>query len=87
MASITIHDVEEALQSRLRVRAGAHEWSVENEACDILVSALGGGTGRAGGVDPGEVRINGGRGHVGCSARVDAGGARGDAGGGRVRVP
>jgi plasmid stability protein len=42
MASITIHDVDEALQSRLRVQAGVHGRSMEDEARDILVSALGG---------------------------------------------
>ena len=49
MASITIHDVDEALQSRLRVRAGDHGRSME-EARYILVAALGGGAGPAGGL-------------------------------------
>ena len=50
MASITIHDFDEALQARLRVRAGVRGRSVEDEARDILVSALGGEAGRAGGL-------------------------------------
>jgi len=40
MASIVIRDLDEALKSRLRVRAAIHNRSMENEARDILRSAL-----------------------------------------------
>ena len=50
MASLTIHDLDDAVTARLRVRADGHGRSVEDEARDILVAALWGGTGRAGGL-------------------------------------
>ena len=40
MARITIRNVEEALKSRLRVQAALHGRSMEDEARDILRSAL-----------------------------------------------
>jgi plasmid stability protein len=40
MASITIRNLEEALKARLRVRAAMHDRSMEDEARDILRSAL-----------------------------------------------
>ena len=40
MASITIRNIEEALKSRLRVQAAIHGRSMEDEARDILRSAL-----------------------------------------------
>ena len=40
MASITIRNFEDALESRLRVRAAVHGRSMEDEARDILRSAL-----------------------------------------------
>lgn len=42
MAGITIHDLDEALTSRLRVQADGHGRSMEDEARDILRVALGG---------------------------------------------
>ena len=50
MASLIIHDLDDAVTARLRVQADEHGWSVEDEARDILVAALRGGTGRAGGL-------------------------------------
>lgn len=40
MASITIRNLDEALKARLRVRAAHHGRSMEDEARDILRSAL-----------------------------------------------
>ncbi len=40
MASITIRNVDEALKSRLRIQAAMHGRSMEDEARDILRSAL-----------------------------------------------
>ncbi len=40
MASITIRNLDESLKSRLRVQAAVHGRSMEDEARDILRSAL-----------------------------------------------
>ena len=40
VASITIRNLDEALKSRLRVRAAIHNRSMEDEARDILRNAL-----------------------------------------------
>ena len=40
MASITIRNLEDSLKSRLRVQAAVHGRSMEDEARDILRSAL-----------------------------------------------
>ena len=40
MTSITIRNLDEALKSRLRVQAAIHSRSMEDEARDILRSAL-----------------------------------------------
>ena len=40
MASITIRNLEDALKSRLRIQAAVHGRSMEDEARDILRSAL-----------------------------------------------
>lgn len=40
MASMTIRDIDEKLKSRLRVQAARHGHSMEDEARDILRSAL-----------------------------------------------
>ena len=40
MASITIRNIEEGLKSRLRVQAALHGRSMEDEAREILRSAL-----------------------------------------------
>ena len=40
MASMTIRDIDEKLKSRLRIRAARHGRSMEDEARDILRSAL-----------------------------------------------
>jgi plasmid stability protein len=40
MASITIRNLDEPLKARLRVRAATHGRSMEDEARDILRSAL-----------------------------------------------
>jgi len=40
MASITIRQLDEQLKARLRVRAAEHGRSMEDEARDILRSAL-----------------------------------------------
>lgn len=40
MASMTIRNIDEALKSRLRIRAAQHGRSMEEEARDILRSAL-----------------------------------------------
>ncbi len=40
MASITIRNLDDALKSRLRVQAAVHGRSMEDEARDILRSAL-----------------------------------------------
>ncbi len=50
MASITIHDLDDTLKSRLRIQAAAHGRSVEDEARDILVLALKSGPGSKGGL-------------------------------------
>lgn len=40
MASMTIRDLDEALKARLRIRAAQHGRSMEEEARDILRTAL-----------------------------------------------
>ena len=40
MASITIRNLDDALKSRLRIQAAIHDHSMEDEARDILRSAL-----------------------------------------------
>jgi plasmid stability protein len=40
MAAMTIRNIDDALKSRLRVRAAMHGRSMEDEARDILRSAL-----------------------------------------------
>ncbi|MBY5591686.1 plasmid stabilization protein [Rhizobium leguminosarum] len=40
MASMTIRDLDDALKQRLRVRAATHGRSMEDEARDILRTAL-----------------------------------------------
>ena len=40
MASITIRNLDDRLKSRLRIQAAAHGRSMEDEAWDILRSAL-----------------------------------------------
>jgi plasmid stability protein len=40
MASMTIRDIDEKLKSRLRIQAARHGRSMEDEARDILRSAL-----------------------------------------------
>ena len=40
MASMTIRDIDEKLKSRLRIQAARHGRSMEEEARDILRSAL-----------------------------------------------
>ncbi len=40
MASITVRNLDEALKSRLRIQAAMHGRSMEDEARDILRSAL-----------------------------------------------
>ena len=40
MASITIRNLDEALKSRLRIQAAVHGRSMEDEARDILRTAL-----------------------------------------------
>ena len=40
MASITVRNLDEALKRRLRVRAAEHGCSMEQEARDILATAL-----------------------------------------------
>lgn len=40
MATMTIRNIDDALESRLRVQAARHGRSMENEACDILWAAL-----------------------------------------------
>ena len=40
MTSITIRNLDDALKSRLRVRAATHDRSMEEEARDILRAAL-----------------------------------------------
>ena len=44
MASMTIRNLDDRLKTRLRVRAAAHGRSMEDEARDILRSALATGT-------------------------------------------
>ncbi|MCP3729311.1 hypothetical protein M9978_02620 [Sphingomonas sp. MG17] len=46
MASMTIRNIDDALKSRLRIRAAHHGRSMEDEARDILRSALSSGTDR-----------------------------------------
>ena len=48
MASITIRQLDEQLKARLRVRAAQHGRSMEDEARDILRSALSTGPKRPG---------------------------------------
>ena len=45
MASITIHNLDDDLHSRLRVRAAQHRRSVEEEVRIILRNTVNGGTG------------------------------------------
>ncbi|MCF8710435.1 FitA-like ribbon-helix-helix domain-containing protein [Rhizorhapis sp. SPR117] len=47
MASMTIRNIDEAIKSRLRVRAAQHGRSMEDEARDILRAALSTNPGRA----------------------------------------
>ena len=42
MATMTIHNLDDGLKLRLRVRAAMHGRSVEEEACEILRRAIGG---------------------------------------------
>ncbi len=46
MASITIRDIDERLKARLRVQAAHHGHSMEEEAREILRSALSSGRSR-----------------------------------------
>ena len=48
MASITIRDIDERFKARLRVQAAHHGRSVEEEARDILRTALSTGRSRKG---------------------------------------
>lgn len=48
MASITIRDLDDTLKAKLRVRAAEHGRSMEDEARDILRTALSGPTARSG---------------------------------------
>ena len=48
MASITIRNLDDSLKSRLRVQAAVHGRSMEDEARDILRSALNREAGRQG---------------------------------------
>jgi len=48
MASITIRDLDERLKTRLRVQAAHHGRSMEEEARDILRTALSTGRSRTG---------------------------------------
>jgi antitoxin FitA len=48
MASITIRDIDERLKARLRVQAAHHGRSMEEEARDILRTALSIGSSRNG---------------------------------------
>ncbi|WP_248744953.1 plasmid stabilization protein [Pseudomonas sp. MWU12-2037] len=48
MASMTIRNVDEQLKARLRVQAALHGRSMEEEARDILRSALSAVSGRSG---------------------------------------
>ncbi|WP_026145146.1 FitA-like ribbon-helix-helix domain-containing protein [Pseudomonas asplenii] len=48
MASMTIRNVDEQLKARLRVQAALHGRSMEEEARDILCSALSVTSGRSG---------------------------------------
>lgn len=50
MASITIRNLDEALKARLRVQAAFHGRSMEDEARDILRSALNREPARPGGL-------------------------------------
>jgi plasmid stability protein len=43
MASMTIRNIEDQLKARLRIRAAAHGRSIEDEARDILRTALSSG--------------------------------------------
>jgi plasmid stability protein len=47
MASMTIRNIDEALKARLRVQAAKHGRSMEDEARDILRTALSSGSARA----------------------------------------
>ncbi|ODP36360.1 MULTISPECIES: FitA-like ribbon-helix-helix domain-containing protein [Sphingomonas] len=46
MASITIREIDDALKSRLHLQAARHGRSMEDEARDILRSALSSGSGQ-----------------------------------------
>jgi plasmid stability protein len=48
MASITIRDIDDRLKGRLRVQAAHHGHSMEEEAREILRTALSGGSPRKG---------------------------------------
>ena len=48
MASMTIRDIDEQLKSRLRVQAARHGRSMEDEARDILRTALSAKSSRSG---------------------------------------
>ena len=41
MTSITLHDLDDVVAARLRVRAAKHGRTVEQEACAVLRDALG----------------------------------------------
>ncbi|MCY4615426.1 MAG: plasmid stabilization protein [Chloroflexi bacterium] len=43
MTSITLHDLDDVVAARLRVRAAKHGRTVEQEACAVLRDALGSG--------------------------------------------
>ncbi|WP_119391096.1 FitA-like ribbon-helix-helix domain-containing protein [Taklimakanibacter lacteus] len=50
MASMTIRDIDEKLKAKLRVQAARHGRSMEDEARDILRTALSREASRAGGL-------------------------------------
>lgn len=50
MASMTIRDIDEKLKARLRIQAAEHGRSMEDEARDILRTALSVERGRTGGL-------------------------------------
>ena len=50
MASMTIRDLDDKLKARLRVQAAQHGRSMEDEARDILRTALSRGSGKSGGL-------------------------------------
>ena len=50
MASMTIRDIDEKLKARLRIQAARHGRSMEDEARDILRTALSSEPSRSGGI-------------------------------------